>query len=92
MAKTNLRLVLVMVAACGLTVAQNTFGTTYGDTGNDAPYVQSLSPPEGPKQGGTPITIQGAGFRNDERAVCRFSRLNPATETTVTKTTQSTYV
>ena len=34
MAKTNLRLVLVMVAACGLTVAQNTFGTTYGDTGN----------------------------------------------------------
>jgi len=36
--------------------------------------------------------LQGAGFRSDERALCRFSRLNPSTETTVTKTTKSTYV
>lgn len=84
--------VLIVAAVCGLAVGQNTFGTSYGDTGSDAPYLQSLSPTEGPKQGGTQITLQGAGFRDDSRALCRFSRLNPSTETTITKTTASTFV
>ena len=34
MAQTKLFLALIVVAACGLTAAQNTFGTSYGDTGN----------------------------------------------------------
>jgi hypothetical protein len=93
MAQQNLKLIALVVAAvCGLAVAQNNFGTVYGDTSGDVPYLQSLSPLEGPKQGGTQITIQGAGFKDDSRAQCRFSRLNPSTETTVTKVTPSTYV
>jgi hypothetical protein len=84
--------ILLLVAACGLTMAQTSYGTVYGDVGSDAPYLQSLSPSEGPKQGGTRITIQGAGFQNDERLTCRFARLNPNTEMTVTKTTSASYV
>jgi hypothetical protein len=73
-------------------MAQTSYGTVYGDAGADAPYLQSLSPADGPKQGGTRITVQGAGFQNDERLTCRFARLNPNTEMTVTKTTSASYV
>jgi len=83
--------ITVVLAVCGLAQASQ-YGMTYGDTGQDSPYLQSLYPTEGPKQGGTMITVSGAGFRDDERLVCRFSRLNPQTETTLTKTTAATYV
>jgi hypothetical protein len=89
-------LILVAAAACGLAVAKpgcsNNFGTVYGDIGIDAPYMQSLSPAQGPKQGGTEITIQGNGFKDDPRLTCRFSRLDPNTERTVTKVTPAAYV
>merc|ERR1711871_681825 len=92
-----LRIAIAVAAVCGLTLAQLStpsaqFGTVYGDTGSDAPYVQSISPQEGPKQGGTEITVQGAGFMDDGRAQCRFSRLNPNTEMTLTKTTSARYI
>jgi len=85
-------MLVAIVAACGLVTVNAQYGKVYGDIGNAAPYLQQLEPLEGPKQGGTPITIQGAGFINDERLTCRFSRLNPNTEMTVTKMTSATYV
>jgi len=86
------KLAIVGLALMATYVSAATFGALYGDVGNDPPYLQSLSPASGPKQGGTPITIQGAGFRDDARLLCRFSRLDPETETTLTKTSAATYV
>jgi len=92
MAKVFLFTCLIMsMAECGLAQGQN-YGMTYGDVGIDASYLQQLSPAFGPKQGGTPITLQGAGFVNDQRARCRFSRLDPNAETTITKLTTAKYV
>lgn len=78
-------------AVCGV-VGQNNYGIVGGDVGKDAPFLQSLSPTNGPKEGGTTITVEGAGFANDDRLTCRFQRLNPQTEMTVSKTTKATYV
>jgi len=81
-----LKVALFAMTVCGLAAAAS-HGVIYGDVGNDAPFLQTLEPPQGPKAGGTAITIKGMGFQNDVRAQCRFARLNPDTEQTVVKTT-----
>jgi hypothetical protein len=83
---------LVFLAFMAAYVSAQSYGIVGNDIGNDPPYLQSHAVGTGPKQGGTPITIQGAGFRDDKRLMCRFSRLNPETETTLTKYTTGTYV
>jgi len=91
MAQLAFRIAVVAIAVCGMSLAQQHYGTIYGDV-IEAPFVQSLSPLEGPKQGGTMITVQGVGFQNDERLSCRFTRLNPNTEMQVVKDRPGKYV
>jgi len=86
-----LLLAIITLAACGM-VSCASFGVTSNSVGGGPSYLKQLWPSNGPKQGGTPITIQGAGFVPDARAQCRFTRINPSTNVVVNKFSSATYV
>lgn len=46
----------------------------------DAPHVTSIFPEEGPKQGGTKITVYGVGFEDSKYLQAKFTRRNPETD------------
>jgi hypothetical protein len=56
-----------------------------------SPYINSISPQVGSKEGGTPVTITGAGFEDNADLKCKWSRVEPETEQVVEKETSGTY-
>ena len=56
------------------------------------PHVSKVIPPEGPKEGGMMLRVEGAAFVESTDLACRFSRLDPATNTPIHKTASATYV
>jgi hypothetical protein len=58
---------------------------------SSVPYVSSISPAVGSKEGGTRITVTGAAFEDSADLKCKFSRVEPETEQVVEKMTCGTY-
>jgi hypothetical protein len=59
---------------------------------NLSPVITSLDPIEASKEGGTRITVTGAGFKDDPNLQAKFSRLNPDTDQIVEKKTSCTFI
>jgi len=55
------------------------------------PYINGISPTHGDKNGGTPITVTGAGFEDTSDLKCKWSRVEPETEQVIEKETSGTY-
>jgi hypothetical protein len=55
------------------------------------PYVNSISPAQASKEGGTPVTVTGAGFEDNPDLRCKWTRVNPDTEQVIEKETQGTF-
>jgi hypothetical protein len=53
--------------------------------------LSSISPAMASKEGGTPVTVTGAGFEDTADLSCRWSRVEPETEQLVEKETPGTY-
>lgn len=57
-----------------------------------APYISSITPHSASKDGGTRITVLGAGFEETPDLNCKFTRLDPDSDQIVEKETCGTFI
>merc|ERR1712166_363577 len=55
------------------------------------PHISEISPDSGPKEGGTRMTVTGAGFEDSQDLKCKFSRVDPDSEQVIEKQTDASF-